>query len=647
MLSALFLALSAQAGDFVVAPGGDDANPGSAEKPFATLTRARDAARAAAKRPVTILLRGGTYYLPETLLLSAEDSNATWAAWPGENPVVSGGVPVRGWKPVEVDGRRMWAAAAPPGTDPRQIFVNGRRAVRARLPEEGFYTIAEVLDGAAQDRGADRFRYALGDVKAWSNLADVEVVVLHFWHDSRLPVTRIDEAERIVHFGKKSIRRMTVAHGPEPAPYFVENAFEALDKPGEWCVDTKQGMIHYMPRPGEEPGKVEAVSPRLRHIVRFEGCSDVRFRGVSFAHAVADAPPRGTKAEVCGPSQAAVTAPGALHFERALACTVERGEIAHVGSYAVEIGPGCSGIKIARNEIHDLGAGGVKIGEERARTVGDPLQTSANEISDNRLHHGGRIFQSAVGVLVLQSGGNVVAHNEIHDFYYTGVSVGWTWGYKPNPAARNVVEQNHIHDLGFRWLSDMGGVYTLGPSPGTVVRNNLIHDVDARGYGGWGIYTDEGSTGIVIENNVVYRTKDGGFHQHYGKENVVRNNVFAFARECQVARSRFEGHLSFTFERNIVYWKEGAFFRKGYSDKVGEGYTFDRNVYFHAGGGPVEVAGGTFAGWQQRGQDRASLVADPLFMDPAKDDFRLRPESPALRLGFIPIDMSTVGPRPR
>jgi parallel beta-helix repeat protein len=175
-----------------------------------------------------------------------------------------------------------------------------------------------------------------------------------------------------------------------------------------------------------------------------------------------------------------------------------------------------------------------------------------------------------------------------------------------------------------------------------VIRNNVIHDVDSRGYGGWGIYTDEGSTGILIENNVVYRTKSGGFHQHYGKENVVRNNVFAFAREGQIIRSRKELHLSFTFERNIVYWNEGPLLGKTWSD---DKFQLDYNLYWNSAGKPVQFDGKPLADWQKRGQDVHSMIADPLFVDPAGGDFRLKDGSPALRLGFRQIDVGPVGPR--
>ena len=234
----------------------------------------------------------------------------------------------------------------------------------------------------------------------------------------------------------------------------------------------------------------------------------------------------------------------------------------------------------------------------------------------------------------------MIVHNLIHDFYYTAISIGWTWGYGPALATGNRIEWNHVHHVGALSdgdgpiLSDMGGIYTLGNQRGTVIRNNLFHDIAGIRYGGWGIYFDEGTTGILAENNIVYRTTHGGFHQHYGKDNIVRNNIFAFGRDAQLQRTRAEPHPSFTFERNIVYWDTGNLLAGNWD---GDQYTAASNLLWRTDEKPMELPAAFQAGH--------SLIADPLFVAPANGDFSLRPESSAFGLGFKPIDISQVGPR--
>jgi hypothetical protein len=209
----------------------------------------------------------------------------------------------------------------------------------------------------------------------------------------------------------------------------------------------------------------------------------------------------------------------------------------------------------------------------------------------------------------------------------------------------------------------MGGIYTLGVSPGTVLRGNLIHHVDANHYGGWGIYHDEGSTGILVENNVVYATKFAGFNIHFAKEISVRNNIFALAKLEQVTRSRAEPHKSVFLENNIVYWREGELFKGNWKDVPYTFYfhpkdasgtrmttnTFDANwnLYFNPERKVEEIkfAGETWEVWRKRGKDLNSVYADPLFVDPERGDFTLQPGSPAWRLGFQPVDVSKAGPR--
>jgi hypothetical protein len=637
----LLLLLSAQSQDTLhvyLDPAGDDAGPGTEGKPVASPQRARDAVRRNREgRPAVIHVRDGTYFLAEPLVLGPEDSRTTWRA--GGRAVFSAGSPVRGWK---VEGNR-WEADLDGA--PRQLWVNGRRAARPRLPREGFFRVAELPDLRPETpwhEGQTRFRFAEGDLKAsWANLADVDLVAVHFWIDSRMPVTAIDEATRTVQLGKRSTFRLTDDHTKNGARYWVENVREALGAPGEWYHDRAAKRVTYLPLPGEDPAKSDAVVPRHRHVLRLEGrpeagqtVDDVTFKGVVFSHTEAYCPPSGNwpKPDVAGPVQAAFTAPGAVVAVGARRCVFEDGAIEHVGGYGIELTAGCRENRISRMEIHDLGAGGVKIGEARNRKE-EGLRTSHNEVTDCRIHHGGQVWPAGIGVWVGHSAHNRLAHNHVHHFYYSGFSIGWSWGYGESGAHHNAIEFNRVHDIGRGMLSDMGGIYTLGASPGTVIRNNVFHDVESHGYGGWGIYFDEGTTGVVAENNLVYRCKSNGFHQHYGKENVLRNNVFALNRESQIARTREEKHLTLTVEGNVVYGPGATLLSGNWN---GDQFRFARNVYWPKG--PPEA-------WAAMGLDKDSVVADPLFVDPEKSDFTLRPESPALKLGFRPLDLSKVGPR--
>jgi hypothetical protein len=300
------------------------------------------------------------------------------------------------------------------------------------------------------------------------------------------------------------------------------------------------------------------------------------------------------------------------------------------------LGEGRADVAITHNRITDLGGGGVKVGHGSTRTV----------VADNEIGHGGRLFVSAVGVWVGHSPENQIVYNHIHDLHYSGISVGWQWDFKPSKAVNNLVEHNHIHDLGHGLLSDMGGIYTLGASPGTRLRYNVIHDVKARAYGGWGIYPDEGSSEIVIENNLVYRCSSSPFFAHINRNITAQNNIFAFGEQCQVERAGATAgpHLEYAFRRNIVCYDRGQLV--GYWDPQNRNFAYERNLYWNASGAPVTFSGKGLAEWQAAGQDKETVFADPLFADPKKGDFRLRPGSPATKIGFEPWDLTAAGPRP-
>ncbi|MCD6507181.1 right-handed parallel beta-helix repeat-containing protein [Candidatus Poribacteria bacterium] len=665
LILSLNIATASASVAFYVSPDGDDSWSGKlpvsdedrTDGPFASLERTRDAIRelktsqeGKLKQPVIVYLRGGIHFLTKPLALTPEDSGnegcpVIYSSYPGEEAIISGGRRIEGWKEVSVNGKRLWAAEIPEVREGkwffRQIWVNGQRRKRARHPNKGYLSVAEVPGVSPQtpwNEGQTRIRFHEGDIRAWRTIGNAELVLMTRWVESRLPIVEVDEAAKTVTFGKKTVFR------PDPGDlYYVENALELLDEPGEWYLDPKDGALYYMPLPDERMDEVEVIAPVLAQLIRMEGepekgrfVENLIFKNLVFAHTEWPIPD-----DRSGFSQATVGVSGAIWGDGVRNCSFERCTLEHLGTYGIELARGCKYNRIEGCTVSDLGAGGIKIGETVIRD--DELeQTHDNTVSNCHIYNGGLIFHSAIGIWIGQSYNNRISHNHIHDFYYSGFSVGWTWGYGRSLAGGNIIEHNHVHHIGVRSngdgpiLSDMGGIYTLGIQEGTIIRNNIFHDIAGLRYGGWGIYFDEGSTHIVAENNLVYRTTHGGFHQHYGRENVVRNNIFALARDHQIQRSRPEEHQSFTFERNIVYWRSGALIAGNLSNLH---FTFDRNLYWCEEGGEIRIGSMSWDEWRERGMDVNSIVADPRFVDPERDDFRLRPDSPAFKLGFVPFDI--------
>lgn len=607
----------------------------SPDGPVKTLVEARDTARArrraGASGNLTIQIRDGLYFLKETLILTPEDSNTVWEAAPGARPAISGGRVISGW--TKGSGP-IWTAQ---GGEPyfRQLFISGRRAQRARTPTFGFYRI----DGASPTDKPIRLHYRGNDIKPQWAGSGAEVIGLLAWADFRMAIASVDETAHVA----------TLTLDPRPsnqetdARYYIENAPDGLDSAGEWYLNRSTHTVSYWPVAGENMQTEQVIAPALVQLVRLEGkpeqqqfVRNVTLRGLQFEHADWTMDEKGY-----ADTQAAIPAAAAIEGIGALDTKIEQCTVAHSGGYAIFFGRGSKRTQVLASELFDLGAGGIKLGEGR-QFPNDDEQNYENVVADNHIHDLGLVYAPAVGVWVLESGRNRIVHNHIHDLFYTAISVGWTWGYGPNQSQGNVIEYNHLHDIGKEMLSDMGGIYTLGVQPGTRIRNNLIHDIASFTYGGWGIYPDEGSSEMLIENNIVYHCKSAGFHQHYGRENIVRNNIWAFNRENQLMRTRAEPHVSFTFERNIVYFDQGRLLGSNWND---DQYVMKGNVYFDTRGANIRFAGKSFQEWKAAGRDTGSIIADPLFVNVSNFDFRLLPESPALEVGFQQIDMAGVGPR--
>ncbi|HEY3415144.1 MAG TPA: right-handed parallel beta-helix repeat-containing protein [Armatimonadota bacterium] len=626
--------LNALAATLYVSPKGNDAwsgrlpapNVKHTDGPFATPVKAQMAARN--KPGTSILFRGGMYRLPQPLVLIPADSGVTWAAYRRETPVISGGIQPTDRRLLPNGRWELRFAAGTPAFE--QLFVNGHRRYRPRLPKNGYYRIAGYLAPSKGDK-PDRFRFQPGEFRPdWANLSDVQALCFHQWTMQRLRVAAVDDAANTVTFTGATWHPTMAALGAGDR-FLIENVKEALSEPGEWYREPSTGVVTYIPMPGEKIETADIVAPVLSQLMEIKGAHDVTFRGITFAHTGYITPPAGRSFP-----QAEIDLGAAITASNARNCALDSCTITHTGEYAVEWKGGSTDCAMRRCHLTDLGAGGIKVGDT------SPDRTERITVQDCRIAHGGRIHPAAIGVWIGQSANNLISHNSIEDFYYTGVSVGWVWGYAASGSHHNRIEDNVIANIGQAVLSDLGGIYTLGLSPGSVLRGNIIHDCDSDTYGGWGIYFDEGTTGMLAENNLVYHTKTGGFHQHYGENNILRNNIFALSRESQIQRTRMEPHLSFTFERNVVYYRQGVLLGSNWGDA---NFTMDYNLYWNPKDS-VRFLSHPLNEWQKdKGKELHSVVADPGFVDPEHGDFHLKPGSPALKIGFKPWDYTKAGPR--
>ena len=646
--------------------GKSPTNPKSGKNgPLKTLTEVQKRLRALRAKgdlrgDVYVILRGGRYELKRAWKVNdkesgdagpdnpkrqtLEDRYLIYCAYEDEKPVISGGRSVAGFREGVHNGQRVWTTTIPDVANGKwsfqQLWVNGERRHRPRLPREGLYHINKIVKEPNKNSwsaGDDRFIFSGKQFKnKWHNLNDIEVCVFNFWVDSRMKVASVDEKKKLVTFDRKASTYLMSARGRKRgAPYWIENIFEELKHPGQWYLDRVSGVLYYLPLPEETLDNAEVIAPNIEQLLLIEGkdldanpAACIRFQGITFSHTQTNYPFEDTDK-----AQAACSVPAVISVSRARKIAFDDCSILNVGNYGLEFAESTRDTAVRGSTISDLGAGGIRIWHGCTRT----------EVSDCTISDGGHIFHRAVGVLIGQSSGNRVVHNHIHTFDYTGVSAGWVWGYQESGAYGNVIEYNYIHHIGHGLLSDMGAIYLLGVATGTRLRYNIIHDVESRHYGGWGIYTDEGSSHVLIENNVVHSCQ-GSFDQHYGKDNIVKNNIFCLGSETQMRRLRPEKHASFIFTNNIVYFREGTVWAGSIPEK---GALINRNIYFDPSRKVMDFGGRSFKEWQKEGQDKDSLIVDPRLRNPEKGDFRLDKNSPALKMGFIPFSYDSAGPRPQ
>ena len=644
-----------------LAPDGRDTNPGTASQPVATLAHARDIARDLPRdKAVKIVLHGGVYRLTAPLELTKADSGTAdlpvvWSAAAGEKVTISGGIPLTGWKTKRVNGKTAWSLVLTNVKSGewffRSLYTEQDSRPRARLPKVGFYEVADTEKRTGKDadnwlNGHDRFYYRGNDLSDFADKSSVEAIVLTQWCESHLPLVSVDMTKKFAVFSKFTIQN--IGKGQR---YWIENTRAALTEPGQWTLNKDTGELLYLPRPGETPQNTHLIAPRAPQLLKLHDTANVAFRNLTFAHSEwwfpADYYAAGWgehAGKTWAVQQGASAVGGAIQAENPQNVALENCAVAHLGSFGVVFGGAAKNNRIMHTDFFDLGAGGVRIGPEN---VGRDIKADIAEnnlVSDCRIYDAGKLFTGAVGIWVGQARQTRIVHNAIHDMFYTGISCGWQWGFDgPILSRDNTIAWNHIYTLGKNVLGDGAGIYMLGPQPGTVIENNVVHDMNGN-YASRGIYLDDGSSEMTVRNNLSYRNKTANFFQWRSRNNRIENNVFALGEESQVelGGAVFNGGgIAMHFERNIIVIAPGPLFNGIHPDAVKSIYKFDRNLFWNTKHNPALPAEARAAGWGAN-----SLETDPLFLDLEKLDFRLKPDSPAItQIGFVPVDWQQAGPR--
>jgi len=655
---------------------------------------------------VTVLAREGTYYFPEPLVLGPEDSGTedhpiTYAAYPGAKPVLSGGRRIVGeWKPYR-DG--IWTCDLPEakaaGLDFDQLFVNGGRKHCARCPNYDHENPRKdgagyVMSGAQNthpptELGFDPETFTK---KKWEH---PEEAVLHIFQSFgwgnmiwKLGGIDCDRSVFLLDEGGWHMNTLWEWHADciYNAPFYVENVFEELDAPGEWYLDKREGALYYMPEEGEDMATALVEAPQITQIVEFRGSQKepvhhITFSGFKVTH---------TNTVCLEPWEApslgdwTIHRSGAFFFEGAEDCGVENSFFHATGGNGVFMSNynrrnrarGCTFTETGESAVCLVGTRNTAFGSNR------PFPAEC-VISNNHIHDCGEYGKQIAGVFVSRSEKNIISHNEIHDMPRAAICINdGTWG-------GHIVEYNRLYETCLEsgdhgpfnswgreryWCKSQshGPDYPSHPAGNvledaphtTEIRYNCV--VDRQ----WGIDLDDGTSNYHVHHNLCIgcpvKFREGAYR-------TVENNIIVNSGHSVIFGLSYEDSHD-RFVRNIIALradmehdhdysrskegKKGVFFHPMqtplhglWAEEIDHNLLWSDVGEFWAiitpsdlgkrSGEPSTVL--DLEGWRALGFDRNSAFADPLFVDPENGDYRVRPESPALKLGFENFDMDKFG----
>ncbi len=556
-------------GTLYVSPSGDDANPGTITQPLRTVGKAQTLVRgmtASMTADLTVYLRGGTYPQASTLTFSNADSGQNgfyvkYVAYPGEQPLISGGQAVNGWTLSNAGGKIYTTSGI---TTPfRQLYVNGVKAIRARSPNLGTNGALAFNRLTGADNTAQNIQVASSEVSSWNNFTKVEMHVMTGWGDNTVRLAssttsgntatlKIQSPESTILFARPFPHLGGQFGGFTKHCYYFENALEFLDQPGEWYLDESKGVLSYMPRVGEDMTKATVVAPVVETVMSIAGTSTTSqagylwFQGITFAHSTYMRPSQSgfldgqagqynltattDNKQTVGRPAAGVSVMNAnhIHFERNI--------FTQMGATGLDFISGTHDDMIIGNVVTDIAGNGISIGKFTASDTTEyhiPYNpTDKNEIctsdtiKDNYIHNVTTEFQGGTGIAAGYPKQLDIEHNEIAYTNYTGVSVGYGWTSTVNAMSNNYINYNNIHHV-TQIMADGAALYTLSnQQPASQMEYNYLHDYQTSqwaDYGDQGIYLDEQTSGYTIAHNAMVNAPTNVAQNNTGTNTVTDN----------------------------------------------------------------------------------------------------------------------------
>ncbi len=514
---------------------------------------------------VTVYLRAGTYPVTSTVTFANADSGqggfyVKYMAYPGEQPLITGGQPIKGWKVSDATNNIYSVSGV---TTPfRQLYVNGVKAVRARTPNLGANDAPNFNKASSFNMGAGTFNVASSEVASWKNLTKVEMHMLIDWADNTMRVASISTSGSTATVKLQNPESGLISTRPNPGVfasqmrYYWENALEFLDQPGEWYLDETANVLYYKPRSGEDMTTATVIAPMVETILSVKGTSTsdqasyLWFQGLTFAHSTYMRPSQfgfldaqagqynltapANNAQTVGRPAAGVNVSNAnhIHFERNLftqmaATGLDFTNATHddmiLGNAFIDIGG--SAISIAKFVVDEM---------TEYHTAYNPTDKNdicnRDTIKDNYVTHVTTEIQGAIGIAAGYPANIDIEHNEVSYVNYSGISVGYGWTAAVNAMTNNKVDYNNVHHICLI-LGDCGPIYTLSnQSPASEMTYNYLHDFTTSQWADYGpnngIYMDEQTAGYTVEHNVLTNLGSGipVVHQNKNGSNTIMDN---------------------------------------------------------------------------------------------------------------------------